>query len=97
MSEASEHRQATEAAKTMACTLCGRKGSCVPAHFPHHRGMGGRKGYWQRKHWTPLCGEMGACHDLIDGRNGVGSQRGHERWIAARQKLRETLGLDDET
>ena len=66
-----EHAAATALAATSACLLCGSSGTCVPAHFPRHRGSGGRwKHPWARKRWVPACGEPGACHDMIDGRAG---------------------------
>ena len=66
-----EHIAATRLARDSACLLCGKVGTCVPAHFPRHRGSGGRfENDWDRQHWVPLCGEPGACHDYTDGRSG---------------------------
>lgn len=71
-----EHEAAAELARNSLCLLCGRIGSCVPAHFPRHRGSGGRWRHpWHRKHWVPLCSaphdeRRGSCHDWIDGRTG---------------------------
>jgi hypothetical protein len=71
----------------LPCLLCGATGSCVPAHFPKHTGMGGSKDKWDLDRWIPLCGLPGSCHDLVDGRNGIGSKKGHAAWLKARTTL----------
>lgn len=81
------HKEASRAAAESACLLCGRTGSCVPAHFPKHTGMGGGKDKWNPELWVPLCGQPGACHDLVDGRNGIGSAKGHQKWVTARETV----------
>jgi hypothetical protein len=91
--ELKHHREATDLAHNSFCLLCGREGMCVPAHFPVHRGMGGRWGYWGPSKWVPLCGEPGGCHDLVDGRLGIGSQKGWERWRQARKDVSSRLLL----
>lgn len=65
-----EHRAATELAHRSACLLCEKTGTCVPAHFPHHRGRRGEPDAWHPRKWVPLCGEPGSCHDFIDSRAG---------------------------
>lgn len=62
------HELATALAREQHCILCGAHGFSVPAHFPRHRGSGGRwPDPWHPSHWVPLCG---GCHDWIDGRTG---------------------------
>jgi hypothetical protein len=79
------HAQASELAAALPCLLCHSEAGSVPAHFPHHRGMGGRRvGWWNPDKWVPLCRE---CHDLIDARLGIGGQTGYEAWVEARLKL----------
>ena len=65
-----EHRAATQLAHQSACLLCGSIGTCIPAHFPHHRRRRPGGAVWDRANWVPLCGQPGACHDLIDWRVG---------------------------
>jgi hypothetical protein len=67
MSEQSEHRAASELAQRSPCLLCGKVGTCVPAHFPHHRRRRTWPAVWDRRNWLPLCDE---CHSFIDGRTG---------------------------
>jgi hypothetical protein len=62
------HREASKLAAQSTCRVCQRHG-CVPAHWPRHRGSGGRfENDWDQEHWIPLCPE---CHSLVDGRLGV--------------------------
>lgn len=91
------HAEATALAHELPCELCGSTGTCVPAHYPRHTGAGGSKTKWDREKWIPLCGMPGRCHDLVDGRNGVGSQAGHRAWLQARIALSRKLGCFDPT
>ena len=74
-----EHAAATKLARESACLICGKVGLCVPAHWPTHRGMGGRRGFWRCRCWVPLCP---TCHDTTDARNGA-SESAHEATLLA--------------
>ena len=65
------HRDATHYCASARCLVCGEYG-CEPAHYPVHRGMGSGKAGWNFGEWLPLCR---ACHDMLDGRNGVSAER----------------------
>jgi hypothetical protein len=81
------HREASKLAAQSTCRVCDRPG-CVPAHWPRHRGSGGRfENDWDQEHWIPLCPR---CHDLVDGRLGVSKAIEHERYIAIRRIERRT-------
>ena len=64
------HKAASRLAHESKCLLCGAKGTCVPAHFPHHRARRTFAEIWDRRNWVPLCGQPGACHDYADWRVG---------------------------
>lgn len=78
-------KAASQLAAVQPCLLCGKRGTCVPAHFPKHVGMGGSSdpAWYAPDKWVPLCGEPGACHDLVDGRLGTASPEGHNAWARA--------------
>jgi cytochrome c553 len=61
------HAPASRLAATLPCCVCGVEGQSVPAHFPHHRGMGGRKDFWDSDKWVPCCMR---CHGDLDATNG---------------------------
>lgn len=80
-----EHVAATALARKSKCLICGERGTCVPAHWPHHRGSGGKwANEWARELWVPACGEPGACHQLIDRQLGVSEAIEKERQKALR-------------
>jgi len=81
------HKEATALARRSACLLCGATGSAVPAHFPHHRRRRTFPDVWDVRNWVPLCGQPGACHDLIDSR--AGGQMDDD--CAARELAREKV------
>ena len=66
-----EHDAATQLARVSACLVCGKVGSCVPAHFPRARGWRGEPHPWHPRKWIPACGEPGACYQLLDRQLGV--------------------------
>jgi hypothetical protein len=83
------HKQASMLAATSPCAICGSVGFSVPAHFPTHRGMGGRKDFWDSDKWVPLCG---GCHELVDGRAGASTAL----WNARQQARRQLYSLLEE-
>lgn len=54
--------------------------------------MGAGHAGWTRDEWVPLCGEPGRCHDLVDGRNGIGAAEGYRAWIRARDTVSAVTG-----
>jgi len=78
------HELATALASESGCLLCGKHG-CAPAHFPRHRGSGGRwPDPWHPRRWVPLCAEH---HDWIDGRTGGQMDDDCARRVRDRQLL----------
>ena len=62
------HAQSTRLAATLPCCVCGKDALSEPCHFPVHRGMGGRRDFWDTDRWVPCCRR---CHDDLDGRIGA--------------------------
>lgn len=60
------HREATLLASEHRCLGCRAEPPSLPAHWPHHRGMGGGMATWAPSDWVPLCWK---CHEILDKRD----------------------------